>query len=130
MHGPYGGQIGVAGPRMLMSGCVMHGGLGALMHVRRPTDLWPHPLCSRDETAKSTVQPSTLNGAVKCLRKFHAAGRARWTAGRVIMRLPFRKEGQSPRDYGGMPLAEGIRETYEAFRSLIHRGMLKLPEAA
>ena len=33
-------------------------------------------------------------------------------------------------DYGGMPLAEGIRETYEAFRSLIQRGMLKMPEAA
>ncbi len=33
-------------------------------------------------------------------------------------------------DYGGMPLAEGIRETYEAFRSLIRRGMLSMPEAA
>ena len=33
-------------------------------------------------------------------------------------------------DYGGMPLAEGIRETYEAFRSLIQRGMLSMPEAA
>ena len=33
-------------------------------------------------------------------------------------------------DYGGMPLAEGIRETYEAFRSLIGRGMLSMPEAA
>jgi len=33
-------------------------------------------------------------------------------------------------DYGEMPLAEGIRETYEAFRSLIRRGMLSMPEAA
>ncbi len=33
-------------------------------------------------------------------------------------------------DYGGMPLAEGIRETYVAFRSLIRRGMLSMPEAA
>jgi nucleoside-diphosphate-sugar epimerase len=29
-------------------------------------------------------------------------------------------------DYGSMPLADGIRETYEAFRSLIQRGMLSL----
>ncbi len=33
-------------------------------------------------------------------------------------------------DYGRIPLAEGIRETYEAFRSLIGRGMLSMPEAA
>ncbi len=33
-------------------------------------------------------------------------------------------------DYGEMPLAEGIRETYDAFRSLIGRGMLSMPEAA
>ena len=33
-------------------------------------------------------------------------------------------------DYGVMPLAEGIRETYEAFRSLIGRGALVMPEAA
>jgi len=33
-------------------------------------------------------------------------------------------------DYGSMPLDEGIRETYEAFRSLIRRGMLALPAAA
>jgi nucleoside-diphosphate-sugar epimerase len=33
-------------------------------------------------------------------------------------------------DYGSMPLAEGIRETYEAFRSLIGRGTLAMPEAA
>jgi len=33
-------------------------------------------------------------------------------------------------DYGEMPLAEGIRETYVAFRSLIRRGMLSMPEAA
>jgi len=33
-------------------------------------------------------------------------------------------------DYGEMPLAEGIRETYDAFRSLIRRGMLSMPEAA
>ena len=33
-------------------------------------------------------------------------------------------------DYGSMPLEEGIRETYEAFRSLIRRGMLSMPEAA
>ncbi|HEX4798491.1 MAG TPA: NAD(P)-dependent oxidoreductase [Burkholderiales bacterium] len=33
-------------------------------------------------------------------------------------------------DYGNVPLAEGIRETYEAFRSLIRRGMLRMPEAA
>ncbi len=32
-------------------------------------------------------------------------------------------------DYGEMPLAEGIRETYEAFRSLIGRGALSMPEA-
>jgi len=32
-------------------------------------------------------------------------------------------------DYGSMPLDEGIRETYEAFRSLIRRGMLALPAA-
>jgi len=30
-------------------------------------------------------------------------------------------------DYGSMPLDEGIRETYETFRSLIRRGMLALP---
>ena len=33
-------------------------------------------------------------------------------------------------DYGGMPLAEGIRETYEAFRSLLRRGTLVMPEGA
>jgi nucleoside-diphosphate-sugar epimerase len=33
-------------------------------------------------------------------------------------------------DYGSMPLDEGIRETYETFRSLIRRGMLALPPAA
>jgi len=33
-------------------------------------------------------------------------------------------------DYGNMPLAEGIRETYEAFRSLIRRGLLSMPESA
>lgn len=33
-------------------------------------------------------------------------------------------------DYGNILLAEGIRETYEAFRSLIQRGMLSMPEAA
>ena len=33
-------------------------------------------------------------------------------------------------DYGDMPLAEGIRETYDAFRSLLQRRMLSLPEAA
>src|SRR6267142_1159116 len=33
-------------------------------------------------------------------------------------------------DYGNMPLDEGIRETYETFRSLIGRGMLALPAAA
>jgi len=33
-------------------------------------------------------------------------------------------------DYGSMPLDEGIRETYETFRSLIRRGMLALPAAA
>jgi nucleoside-diphosphate-sugar epimerase len=32
-------------------------------------------------------------------------------------------------DYGSMPLDEGIRETYETFRSLIRRGMLALPAA-
>jgi nucleoside-diphosphate-sugar epimerase len=31
-------------------------------------------------------------------------------------------------DYGTVPLAEGIRETYEAFRSLTRRGMLSMPE--
>jgi hypothetical protein len=29
-----------------------------------------------------------------------------------------------------MPLAEGIRETYEAFQSLIGRGLLSMPESA
>ena len=33
-------------------------------------------------------------------------------------------------DYGSMSLAEGIRETYEAFRSLIGRGTISMPEAA
>jgi nucleoside-diphosphate-sugar epimerase len=33
-------------------------------------------------------------------------------------------------DYGSMPLDEGIRETYETFRSLIRRGLLSMPEAA
>jgi nucleoside-diphosphate-sugar epimerase len=33
-------------------------------------------------------------------------------------------------DYGTVPLAEGIRETYEAFRSLTRRGMLSMPETA
>src|SRR5713226_6871136 len=33
-------------------------------------------------------------------------------------------------DYGSMPLDDGIRETYETFRSLIRRGMLALPAAA
>lgn len=33
-------------------------------------------------------------------------------------------------DYGEMPLAEGIRETYAAFRALAQRGALDLPEAA
>ena len=32
-------------------------------------------------------------------------------------------------DYGSMPLDEGIRETYETFRSLIRRGLLSMPEA-
>ena len=33
-------------------------------------------------------------------------------------------------DYGSMPLAEGIHETYQAFRTLIGRGTLAMPEAA
>ncbi len=33
-------------------------------------------------------------------------------------------------EYGSMPLDQGIRETYESFRSLIRRGMLALPAAA
>ena len=33
-------------------------------------------------------------------------------------------------NYGNVPLAEGIRETYEAFRSLIARGLVTLPEPA
>src|SRR6266571_3458967 len=33
-------------------------------------------------------------------------------------------------EYGAMPLADGIRETYEAFRSLLRRGLLSAPEAA
>jgi hypothetical protein len=33
-------------------------------------------------------------------------------------------------DYGSAPLAEGIRETYEAFRSLIRRGLVSMPEPA
>jgi nucleoside-diphosphate-sugar epimerase len=33
-------------------------------------------------------------------------------------------------DYGSMPLADGIRETYEAFRGLIARGAVSMPEAA
>jgi nucleoside-diphosphate-sugar epimerase len=32
-------------------------------------------------------------------------------------------------DYGSMPLDEGIRETYETFRSLIARGVLAAPES-
>ena len=32
-------------------------------------------------------------------------------------------------DYGSMPLEEGIRETYEAFRSLVARGVLAAPES-
>ena len=32
-------------------------------------------------------------------------------------------------DYGSMPLEEGIRETYEAFRSLVERGVLAAPES-
>jgi nucleoside-diphosphate-sugar epimerase len=32
-------------------------------------------------------------------------------------------------DYGGATLAEGIRETYDAFRSLVARGMLSAPES-
>jgi nucleoside-diphosphate-sugar epimerase len=30
-------------------------------------------------------------------------------------------------DYGGIPLAEGIRQTFEAFRSLLQRGMVSAP---
>jgi nucleoside-diphosphate-sugar epimerase len=33
-------------------------------------------------------------------------------------------------DYGNMPLAEGIRETYEAFQSLIRRGLVSMPVPA
>ena len=33
-------------------------------------------------------------------------------------------------EYGSMPLDQGIRETYESFRSLIRRGMLALPAVA
>ena len=33
-------------------------------------------------------------------------------------------------DYGSVPLEEGLRETYEAFRSLIRRGMLTPPATA
>src|SRR6267378_4819765 len=33
-------------------------------------------------------------------------------------------------NYGNVPLAEGIRETYEAFQSLIGRGLLSMPESA
>ena len=33
-------------------------------------------------------------------------------------------------DYGNMPLAAGIHETFAAFRSLIQRGVLSAPEAA
>ena len=32
-------------------------------------------------------------------------------------------------DYGRVPLEEGIRETYEAFRSLVARGVLAAPES-
>jgi nucleoside-diphosphate-sugar epimerase len=33
-------------------------------------------------------------------------------------------------NYGNVPLAEGIRETYEAFQSLIRRGLVSMPESA
>jgi hypothetical protein len=33
-------------------------------------------------------------------------------------------------DYGEMPLAEGIRATYAAFRALLECGLLSAPEAA
>ena len=33
-------------------------------------------------------------------------------------------------DYGKMPLAEGIRETYESFRDLLERGALSAAETA
>ncbi len=46
------------------------------------------------------------------------------------MHLPDERLRDYLGDYGGMPLAEGIRETYEAFRSLIGRGTLAVPEAA
>ena len=31
-------------------------------------------------------------------------------------------------DYGTMPLAEGIRLTYDAFKSLLQRGMVATPQ--
>jgi nucleoside-diphosphate-sugar epimerase len=46
------------------------------------------------------------------------------------MHLPDQSLREYLGDYGGMPLAEGIRETYEAFRALIGRGALAMPEAA
>jgi nucleoside-diphosphate-sugar epimerase len=46
------------------------------------------------------------------------------------MHLPDRPLRDFLGDYGEMPLAEGIRETYDAFRSLIGRGTLRMPEAA
>ena len=33
-------------------------------------------------------------------------------------------------DYGTMPLADGIRITYDAFKSLLGRGMVSAPETA
>jgi nucleoside-diphosphate-sugar epimerase len=33
-------------------------------------------------------------------------------------------------EYGIMPVADGIRETYDAFRSLLQRGVLSMPETA
>jgi nucleoside-diphosphate-sugar epimerase len=66
------------------------------------------------------------------LRKL-APSAAITSSGRALafpMHLPDTPLREYLGDYGGMPLAEGIRETYEAFRSLIRRGMLSMPEAA
>ena len=46
------------------------------------------------------------------------------------MHLPDKPLREFLGDYGSMPLAEGIRETFDMFRSLIGRRTLVMPEAA
>src|SRR5205814_922972 len=82
------------------------------------------PFCKADPVAGAKVN------VVGTVNVFEAA---RTSTGQPLafpMHLPDEPLRAQLGNYGNMPLDEGIRETYEAFRSLIGRGLVSMPESA